>query len=189
MPESVRARADGARDTRSIVQGPFSSMVGGGQSVMRDYAAGVNYGASDPRKDGAAIPEPFLYPEGDTHGKRSIATVLRPYRYRTHGDCHAVLAAAGGSWRLASCMVLISSPQYVWALFTQPLTTGARSVAGPRLQITFSILIVVQTFLSPCAGCAGGSVRSAAAAVDRRARHRPQLDAGRAGLEPARCCI
>jgi hypothetical protein len=34
-------------------------MVGGGQSVMRDYAAGVNCGASDPRKDGAAIPEPF----------------------------------------------------------------------------------------------------------------------------------
>jgi len=33
-------------------------MVGGGQSVMRDYAAGVNFGASDPRKDGAAIPEP-----------------------------------------------------------------------------------------------------------------------------------
>jgi len=28
--------------------------------VMRDYAAGVNYGASDPRKDGAAIPEPWL---------------------------------------------------------------------------------------------------------------------------------
>jgi hypothetical protein len=26
-----------------------------GQSVMRDYAVGVNYGASDPRKDGAAI--------------------------------------------------------------------------------------------------------------------------------------
>ena len=28
-----------------------------GQAVMRDYATGVNYGASDPRKDGAAIPE------------------------------------------------------------------------------------------------------------------------------------
>jgi gamma-glutamyltranspeptidase/glutathione hydrolase len=41
------------------VQGSFSSLVGGGQSVMRDYAATVNYGASDPRKDGAAIPEPF----------------------------------------------------------------------------------------------------------------------------------
>ena len=24
---------------------------------MRDFGAGVNYGASDPRKDGAAIPE------------------------------------------------------------------------------------------------------------------------------------
>jgi gamma-glutamyltranspeptidase/glutathione hydrolase len=42
------------------VQGSFSSLVGGGQSVMRDYAAGVNFGASDPRKDGAAIPEPIL---------------------------------------------------------------------------------------------------------------------------------
>ena len=39
------------------LQGTFSSLVGGGQSVMRDYGAGVNYGASDPRKDGAAIPE------------------------------------------------------------------------------------------------------------------------------------
>jgi gamma-glutamyltranspeptidase / glutathione hydrolase len=42
------------------LQGPFSSMVGGGQNVMRDYALGVSYGASDPRKDGAAIPEPSL---------------------------------------------------------------------------------------------------------------------------------
>jgi hypothetical protein len=24
---------------------------------MRDYGTGVNYGASDPRKDGAAVPE------------------------------------------------------------------------------------------------------------------------------------
>jgi gamma-glutamyltranspeptidase len=30
--------------------------VGGGQAVMRD-AAGINYGASDPRKDGEAIAE------------------------------------------------------------------------------------------------------------------------------------
>jgi gamma-glutamyltranspeptidase/glutathione hydrolase len=36
--------------------GTFSEGVGGGQAVMRD-AAGVNYGASDPRKDGAAIAE------------------------------------------------------------------------------------------------------------------------------------
>jgi hypothetical protein len=26
---------------------------------MRDIATGVNYGASDPRRDGAAIPEPI----------------------------------------------------------------------------------------------------------------------------------
>jgi gamma-glutamyltranspeptidase / glutathione hydrolase len=30
---------------------------GGGQAVMRDFSTGVNYGASDPRKDGEAIPE------------------------------------------------------------------------------------------------------------------------------------
>ncbi len=40
--------------------GPWSSLVGGGQSVMRDAASAVNYGASDPRKDGAAFPEPCL---------------------------------------------------------------------------------------------------------------------------------
>ena len=28
---------------------------------MHDTAAGVNYGASDPRKDGAAVPEPAPY--------------------------------------------------------------------------------------------------------------------------------
>src|ERR1700756_2282206 len=49
------------------------------------------------------------------------------------------------------CMVVISSPQYVWTLFTQPLmTTVGANLA--RIQITFSILIVVQTFLSPCQG-------------------------------------
>ncbi len=42
------------------LQGEFSSLMGGGQAVMRDFASKVNYGGSDPRKDGAAIPEPFL---------------------------------------------------------------------------------------------------------------------------------
>jgi gamma-glutamyltranspeptidase/glutathione hydrolase len=40
------------------MRGDFSSMMGGGQAVMRDSASGVNRGASDLRKDGAAIPEP-----------------------------------------------------------------------------------------------------------------------------------
>ena len=37
--------------------GTYSSAVGGGQAVVRDFAAGVNYGASDPRKDGQAATE------------------------------------------------------------------------------------------------------------------------------------
>ncbi|HSY32069.1 MAG TPA: gamma-glutamyltransferase [Verrucomicrobiae bacterium] len=42
------------------VLGTFSSRVGGGQVVLRDFATGVNYGASDPRKDGQAAAElPF----------------------------------------------------------------------------------------------------------------------------------
>lgn len=39
------------------VQPPFADSMGGGQAVLRDFASGVNYGASDPRKDGEAIPE------------------------------------------------------------------------------------------------------------------------------------
>jgi gamma-glutamyltranspeptidase/glutathione hydrolase len=42
------------------LQGEFSNMMGGGQAVLHDARAAVNYGASDPRKDGAAIPEPIL---------------------------------------------------------------------------------------------------------------------------------
>ena len=42
------------------LKGTFSSGMGGGQAVMRDSSAGVNYGASDPRKDGQAVAElPF----------------------------------------------------------------------------------------------------------------------------------
>jgi gamma-glutamyltranspeptidase/glutathione hydrolase len=36
---------------------PYATDVGGGQAVLRDFRSGVNYGASDPRKDGAAVPE------------------------------------------------------------------------------------------------------------------------------------
>ena len=57
VPSAVRGQLT-SKGHEIDVQGTFSSLVGGGQSVMRDYASGVNYGASDPRKDGAAIPEP-----------------------------------------------------------------------------------------------------------------------------------
>ena len=47
-----------ARGHQIHVLGPYSSRVGGGQATERDFATGVNFGASDPRKDGEAIPEP-----------------------------------------------------------------------------------------------------------------------------------
>lgn len=37
--------------------GTFAASVGGGQAVLRDLSTGINYGASDPHKDGAAIPQ------------------------------------------------------------------------------------------------------------------------------------
>jgi OFA family oxalate/formate antiporter-like MFS transporter len=48
-------------------------------------------------------------------------------------------------------MMAISSPQYTWTLFTKPFqtTTGA---GLPAIQITFSLLIVLQTFFSPAQG-------------------------------------
>jgi len=49
------------------------------------------------------------------------------------------------------CMVVISSPQYVWTLFTPPLMTTLQATLA-QIQITFSILIVIQTFLAPCQG-------------------------------------
>ena len=49
-----------ARGHQIELLGSFATSVGGGQAVMRDYAHGINYGASDPRKDGAAIPQPML---------------------------------------------------------------------------------------------------------------------------------
>jgi gamma-glutamyltranspeptidase/glutathione hydrolase len=57
VPAEVRA-ALAARGHKLQVIEPFAQDVGGGQAVMRDFATGVNYGASDPRKDGAAAPEP-----------------------------------------------------------------------------------------------------------------------------------
>jgi gamma-glutamyltranspeptidase/glutathione hydrolase len=44
-----------------IVRGDFATPMGGGQAVLHDSASGVNYGASSPRKDGAAVPEPDPY--------------------------------------------------------------------------------------------------------------------------------
>ncbi len=48
-------------------------------------------------------------------------------------------------------MMSISSPQYGWAFFTKPLQDSL-GVHLSALQVTFTILIVLQTFLSPLQG-------------------------------------
>lgn len=49
------------------------------------------------------------------------------------------------------CMASISSPQYVWTLLTKPFLERL-DVHLPLLQVTFSLLIIFQTFLSPLQG-------------------------------------
>ncbi|MGF6855700.1 oxalate/formate MFS antiporter [Paraburkholderia sp. CI3] len=49
------------------------------------------------------------------------------------------------------CMMAISSPQYVWTLMTKPLAAKL-GVALPELQVTFSLLIILQTFFSAFQG-------------------------------------
>jgi gamma-glutamyltranspeptidase/glutathione hydrolase len=56
IPGNVKAELE-AKGHKLTIHNGYSHFFGGGQAVMRDYAAGVNYGASDPRKDGAAVPE------------------------------------------------------------------------------------------------------------------------------------
>ena len=49
------------------------------------------------------------------------------------------------------CMMSISSSQYVWTLFTKPLG-AALGGSLAEIQVTFSVLIVIQTFFSPFQG-------------------------------------
>ncbi len=60
VPAEVREELT-RRGHRLSVGGDFSGYMGGGQAVMRDIKNQVNYAASSPRKDGAAIPEPDPY--------------------------------------------------------------------------------------------------------------------------------
>lgn len=49
------------------------------------------------------------------------------------------------------CMMAVSSPQYVWTLFTKPVM-ALYGVSLSEVQVTFSILVVLQTFFSPFQG-------------------------------------
>ncbi len=46
-----------ARGHQIELDGSFSTSMGGGQAVRRNFSTGVNFGGSDPRKDGSAIPQ------------------------------------------------------------------------------------------------------------------------------------
>src|SRR5216683_1509404 len=56
IPESTRAELTRLGHELKVLDSPYSPVVGGGQAVLRN-GQGVNFGASDPRKDGAADPQ------------------------------------------------------------------------------------------------------------------------------------
>jgi len=77
----------------------------------------------------------------------SSSTAIRVDRVTTHKRSLRWTQLAVG----LVCMMAISSPQYVWALFTKPMAAKL-GVSLAELQVTFSILIVLQTFLAPVQG-------------------------------------
>ncbi|MBV8904278.1 MAG: hypothetical protein JOZ22_11640 [Acidobacteriia bacterium] len=42
------------------IQREYVEAMGRGQAILHDSKTGTNYAASDPRADGAAIPEPIV---------------------------------------------------------------------------------------------------------------------------------
>ena len=56
VPEAIRQELTHRGHVITPIAG-FSTTMGNGEAVMRDAKRGVNFGASDPRTDGAAIPE------------------------------------------------------------------------------------------------------------------------------------
>ncbi len=58
IPADVRSALT-ARGHQIVLRGNYSAQMGGGQATERNFTTRVNFGASDPRKDGEAIPEPL----------------------------------------------------------------------------------------------------------------------------------
>lgn len=92
------------------------------------------------------------------------------------------------------CMMAISSPQYVWALFTKPMAAKL-GVTLAELQVTFSILIVLQTFLAPVQGFLVEKFGPKRTAMSRVARTPPpfgtramSLQVGCSGRRCSGCC-
>jgi gamma-glutamyltranspeptidase/glutathione hydrolase len=71
IPDETR-RSLTALGHQLVMRGDYSSTrMGSGQAVQRNFATGVNFGASDPRKDGSAVSEltPFTDPLKNTKGR------------------------------------------------------------------------------------------------------------------------
>jgi gamma-glutamyltranspeptidase/glutathione hydrolase len=60
VPEEAREKLEKMGHSLSVL-GPYSGLMGGGQAVGFQSKTGVKYGASSPRKDGAAVPEPEAF--------------------------------------------------------------------------------------------------------------------------------
>jgi gamma-glutamyltranspeptidase / glutathione hydrolase len=60
VPENVR-QALIQKGQMLTVLGDYTDRMGGGQAVLHNSSTGINYAASDPRKDGSAVPEPDPY--------------------------------------------------------------------------------------------------------------------------------
>jgi len=57
IPEATRKELT-QMGHKIVMRGDYSSSrMGSGQAVQRNFSTGLNYGASDPRKDGAAVSE------------------------------------------------------------------------------------------------------------------------------------
>ena len=73
IPEKTRNELT-AMGHKIIMRGDFSvTRMGSGQAVQRDFATGVNFGASDPRKDGAALAEMSRGTKGATTNGRQAS--------------------------------------------------------------------------------------------------------------------
>lgn len=81
-----------------------------------------------------------------------LPVILMKQPHSTHS--HTMPTATGRWWQLVIaviCMMSISSPQYVWTLFTHPLEEKVHASLA-SVQVTFSLLIVLQTLFSPLQG-------------------------------------
>jgi gamma-glutamyltranspeptidase/glutathione hydrolase len=87
IPADVRAELT-ALGHEIELRGDFApAATGGGQAVLRNFATGVNFGASDPRKDGEAVPQPPMLRGGSEAA--AAAPQSAPHKRQSPAQAHA----------------------------------------------------------------------------------------------------